>query len=162
MGGGATAIFFDPGEREIDTGRDAGRCVDVPVLHPKLWRDHLDARVALGELAAEAPMCGPAATTEQAGFGKEKSADADCTEATQAIPRVLEPGEEGSAAGVAAGETADQQRGGVLVRDILQPSMRQERHDASFARYLQISCGGDDFDNIDGPAGEAIHRAEDL
>ena len=58
MGGDTTTIFFDPGEREIDARGDAGGRVDVLVLHPKLWRADLDARVALGELAAEAPSDG--------------------------------------------------------------------------------------------------------
>lgn len=101
-------------------------------------------------------MRGHTATTEQAGFGKEESADADCTEATHAIPRVLEPGEEGKVARVAASETADQQSRVVLVRDILQASMREKCQDARFAGYLQILCCSDDIDGIDEPAGEAI------
>ena len=75
---------------------------------------------------------------------------------------VLEPGEEGGVALVAASETADQQGGVVLLRDVLQSSMREERQDACFAGYLQIFCGGDDVDGVDTPSGEAIHCAEDL
>jgi hypothetical protein len=49
------------------------------------------------------------------------------------------------------------------MRDILQASMREKCQDARFAGcYLQILCGSHDIDGIDGPAGEAIDRAEDL
>ena len=56
----------------------------------------------------------------------------------------------------------DQQRGVVLMRDILQASMREERQDARFAGYLQIFRGSDDVDGVDRPTGEAIQFAEDL
>ena len=63
---------------------------------------------------------------------------------------------------VAATETAGQQSGAVLMRDILQASMREKCQDARFAGDLQILCCSHDIDGIDGPAGETIDRAEDL
>ena len=71
---------------------------------------------------------------------------------------MLEPGEQSGVARVAASETADQQRRVVLLRDILQASMREECQDPRFAGYLQIFGGGDDFNGVDRLTGEAIHR----
>ncbi|HUD65411.1 MAG TPA: hypothetical protein VMQ17_12570 [Candidatus Sulfotelmatobacter sp.] len=75
---------------------------------------------------------------------------------------MLEPGEESGVARVAAGETADQQYRVVLLRDILQMSMREERQDPASPATCRFSAVATIFNGVDRPTGVAIHRAEDL
>src|SRR5260370_37926600 len=59
-----TEILLDERQREIDSGGDAGRGVDIAVAHEDRVRIDLDRRVSAGEGVARGPVRRRAAAVE--------------------------------------------------------------------------------------------------
>ena len=78
-------ILLDQREREINPGGDAGRSVELPVLHEQGVRLHLQLRKTLRDISRKAPVRRDAAAIQQSRRRQSVNAGANRSDAPRRL-----------------------------------------------------------------------------
>src|SRR5262245_47581146 len=156
------AIFFSPGESEVDARREPSRGINVAVFHPdriafdtNLW---MSSREFLGEL----PVCRGPSPVQQPGFGEQESGRADGAHSPHLDRHLPEPRKQRRVTHRTSADPAHQQHRIANTFHLIEVMPGEKFQNSAFTFDGQMIGVCNDLYCVDGLARKTIDRVEDL